>query len=116
MIPLFDMVAFTVSFVLAISWRKQPEFHRRLLLIASCALTAAAFGRFPSGLLPPVVFYAGVDVLILLGVARDLIVDRRIHQVYLCAIPALIVGQIVVMYTNVHRLPYWLRIADAILR
>ena len=115
-VPLFDMVTFTVSFVLAISWRKQPEFHRRLLLIASCALTAAAFGRFPPDLLPPVLFYAGVDVLILLGVARDLIVDRKIHQVYLCAIPGLIVGQIVVVYTGLHHLPYWLRIADAILR
>lgn len=115
-VPLFDMVAFTVPFVLAVSWRKEPEFHRRLILIASCTLTAAAFGRFPPDLLPPVVFYAGVDVLILLGVAHDLIVSRRIHRVYLCAIPALIVGQIVVVYTAVHHLPYWLRIAEAILR
>jgi hypothetical protein len=45
------------------------------------------------------VFYAGVDVLVLLGVARDLIVNRRIHQVYLYGLPALILGQTVVMYT-----------------
>jgi hypothetical protein len=115
-VPLFDMVAFTVSFVPAIWWRKKPELHRRLLLIASCALTAAAFGRFPPNLLPPVAFYAGVDVLVLLGAARDLIVNGRIHRIYLCAIPALIVGQVVVVYTGVHHLPYWLRIADAILR
>jgi hypothetical protein len=115
-VPLFDMVAFTVSFVLAISWRRRPEFHRRLLLIASCALTAAAFGRFPPNLLPPVIFYAGVDVLIVLGAVRDWIVERRIHQVYLWAIPALMVGQIVVVYTGVHHLPYWLRIAEALLR
>lgn len=53
-VPFFDMVAFAVPFALAIYWRKKPEFHRRLLLIASCALTAAAFGRFPPRLLPPV--------------------------------------------------------------
>lgn len=114
-IPLFDMVAFTIPFALAIYWRKKPEFHRRLILIASCALTAAAFGRFPPQLLPPVVFYAGVDVLILLGLAHDLIVNRRIHKVYRYALPAFILGQTVVMYTNTHDSPYWQEIAHSIL-
>jgi hypothetical protein len=116
MVPLFDITAFSITFALGIYWRKKPEFHRRLLLIASCALTAAAFGRFPPHLLPPVVFYAGVDLLILLGVARDLIVNKRIHRVYLYALPAFILGQTVVMYTVTHELPYWLKIANAILR
>jgi len=69
MIPLFDMVAFTGTFALAVYWRKKPEFHRRLILIATCALTAAAFGRFPERLLPSELFYGGADLLILLGVA-----------------------------------------------
>jgi len=114
-IPLFDMICFTVTFALAVYWRKKPEFHRRLILIASCALTAAAFGRFPPQLLPPVVSYAGVDALILLGVARDLIVNRRIHRVYRYALPAFVVGQTVVMYTTVNNLPYWLKIVHAML-
>src|SRR5580658_3013445 len=97
MVPLFDIVCFSITFALAIYWRKKPEFHRRLVLIATCALTAAAFGRFPPQFLPPVVFYAGVDVLILLGVARDLIVNKRIHRVYRYALPAFIAGQTVVM-------------------
>jgi len=63
-----------------------------------------------------VVFYAGVDSLIVLGLARDLIVNRRVHPVYLYALPAFIVGQTVVMYTVVHNSPYWLKIADALLR
>jgi hypothetical protein len=113
-IPFFDIVAFSIPFVLAIYWRKKSEFHRRLLLIASCALTAAAFGRFPPHLLPPVIFYAGVDLLILLGVARDLLVNRRIHPVYLYGLPAFMLGQTVVMYTSIHQLPLWLKIAHAI--
>lgn len=40
-IPFFDMVAFSVPFGLSMYWRKQPEFHRRLILIATCSLTAA---------------------------------------------------------------------------
>jgi len=38
---------FAVPVALAIYWRKKPEFHRRLMLIASCALADAAFGRSP---------------------------------------------------------------------
>jgi hypothetical protein len=46
-VPLFDIVAFAICFGLAILWRKNPERHRRLMLIATCALTGAAFGRMP---------------------------------------------------------------------
>jgi hypothetical protein len=116
MIPLFDMVAFTGTFALAIYWRKKPEFHRRLILIATSALTAAAFGRFPVRLLPRELFYGGVDLLILLGVVRDMIVNQSIHRVYFYALPAFIVGQTIVTYTVFHHLLYWTRIAHAILR
>ena len=115
-ISFFDMTAFTFSFAAAIYWRKRPEFHRRLLLIASCGLTVAAFARFPTYIVPPGWFYAGVDTLILFGVTRDLIFDRRIHAVYLYVFPALVVGQAIVVYTAVHDLPYWVRIGTALLR
>lgn len=114
-IPFFDITCFTVCFALAIYWRKQKEFHRRLILVASCALTAAAFGRFPPQILPPTIFYAGVDLLILLGVARDLIVNRRVHPVYLYVLPIFIVGQTIATYTYLHASPYWLKIARSIL-
>jgi hypothetical protein len=92
-IPFFDMVAFTVAFGLASYWRKKPEVHRRLSLVATCLLTAAAFGRFPTTLIPHYWFYAGVDVLIFLGAVRDLIVTKRIHPVYVFALPLLALGQ-----------------------
>ena len=114
-IPLWDMATFTPAFALAVYWRKKPEFHRRLILIACCALTAASFGRFPPNILPRIVFYAGVDFLILLGVVRDLIVNRSIHQVYRYALPAIILGQIVVMYTATVEPAAWMRIAHAML-
>ena len=115
MIPLLDMVCFSSTFALAIYWRKKPEFHRRLMFVATCALTAASFGRFPQWLLPHDVFYAGVDILILLGVLRDVIVNRRVHPIYLYVLPAFIVSQTVVLYTVNHSLPYWTRIAHSIL-
>jgi hypothetical protein len=114
-VPFFDMLAFTVAFGLAFYWRKKPEFHRRLILIAGCGLTAAAFGRFPSAAMADRWFYAGVDGLILLGVVRDLIVMKRIHPVYLYGLPLLMLGQTAVVYTSLTASPVWMRIAHAIL-
>ena len=99
---LLDLSSFTIPFALAIYWRGTPERHRRLMLIATCALTAAAFVRFPPVFHSWPFFYVGVDSLILLGVLRDLIVNRRIHPVYLCALPTLVVAQLVVMNTILH--------------
>jgi hypothetical protein len=114
-VPLFDMVCFTSTFPLAAYWRKKPELHRRLMLVATCALTAAGFGRFPERILPSHFFYVGVDLLILLGIARDLIVNRTVHRVYLFALPLFIFGQTIVTYIAYHSVPFWLRIAHAIL-
>lgn len=114
-IPLFDMLCFSIAFALAVRARKRPEQHRRLMLIATCALTAAGFGRFPPSVLPPYLFYGGVDLLILCGVARDLIVDRRVHPVYLFVLPPLVVGQAIVTYTAFEAVPSWLTIAHALI-
>ncbi len=116
LVPFFDVFCFTTTFALAIYWRKKPEFHRRLILIASCALTAAGWGRFPGGFFQGNYFYAGVDLLIFLGVVRDWIVNRRVHVVYRYALPAFVVAQTFVMFTVATSQAYWLKIANAILR
>ncbi len=114
-VPFNDIVAFAVTLALAIYWRKKPELHRRMILIATCALTAAGFGRFPWNFFPPIYFYWGVDSLIALGAVRDLIVNRRVHRVYLYALPALFAGQFVATYLAFHNVPSWMTIARAIL-
>ena len=58
--------------------------------------------------------YGGVDLLILMGVARDLILDRRIHQVYLYGLPAFIVGQTVVIFLYQYDWPLCLKITHAV--
>lgn len=113
MVPLWDMICFGTAFGLAIFWRKKPEYHRRLVLIATCALTAAGFGRFPQ--LPGGSFYAGVDALILLGVARDWFVNRRVHTVYLYSLPLIAAGQILVIVTVIRQLHYWIAIANRLI-
>jgi hypothetical protein len=114
-IPLFDITAFALSFALAINLRRKPEMHRRFMLIATCILTAAAFGRFPNHFPPPVDFYYGVDALIFLGVLRDLFVNRRIHKIYLYALPILFFCQSVVLYLVNNHPVFWVKISQSIL-
>jgi hypothetical protein len=113
-ISLWDMVVFTIAFGLAIYWRRKPPFHRRLMYIAVCEFTPAAFGRIPFYPMP-LLFYVGMDCLILLGMARDWIDDGHIHRVYLYALPLLLCGQAVVMYTISQQPPFWYGIAHNLL-
>jgi Na+-transporting NADH:ubiquinone oxidoreductase subunit NqrE len=114
-LSVLDMTSFALPFWLAIYWRKKPEFHRRLVLIATCALTNAAFARFPMMPQPHAWSYAGVDALILLGVARDLIVNRRIHSVYRYALPILIACQIFAVRLAFHHPAWWVNITNTII-
>ena len=74
----------------------------------------AAIGRFDFWFNHSI-FYVGLDCLILLGVMRDLIVDGRVHKVYLYALPALIVLQSVAVYAWKANPAWWQAIAHPIL-
>jgi hypothetical protein len=113
-VPLSDILAFAIFLGLAILSRKTPERHRRLMLIGSCVLTGAAFGRMPL-MHPPLYFYSGIDGLILLGALRDLVVSRRVHTVYLIALPLLVAAQAVAAQVFLHRAAFWMRVAHALL-
>jgi len=113
-IPFFDMIAFGVLLALAIYWRTKPELHRRLVFVATCALMDAPIGRFDY-LFNNNLFYPCLDLLMLLGVARDLLVDRRVHKVYVYALPLLIVGQTAAVYMWRHDPSWWQAITHAIL-
>jgi hypothetical protein len=114
-VPFADMIVFGSCVALAIYWRKKPEYHRRLVFIASCHLMDAAFGRFEF-LFNHNLFYLALDGLIVLGMARDWTVDKRIHKVYLYALPSLIVVQSLATYTWRINPPWWQAITQAILR
>ena len=113
-IPFYDMIAFGVCIALAIYWRTKPELHRRLIFIATCSLMDAAFGRFDY-LFNNNLFFPCLDLVIILGVVRDLLVDRRVHKVYLYAAPLLIVGQSLSMYMWRSNPSWWQGITRAIL-
>jgi hypothetical protein len=113
-IPFFDIAAFGTFLTLAIAWRKKPELHRRLLFIATSLLLHAPLDRFDFIFNHNLGFFC-LDLVIGLGVMRDLLVRRRIHRVYLIALPALTALEALVIFTWRSEASWWVRIAHAIL-
>lgn len=113
-IPFGDMLIFSVLVGLAIYWRRKPEYHRRLFLIATCGLLDAAFGRF-NYLDKHTLYCFAADAFILLGVARDLLVNRRVHIVYRVALPSMVVLQAVMIYLYRGAPAWWSNIGKALL-
>lgn len=113
-VPFGDMVMFGICVGLAIQWRKKPELHRRLLFIASCALLDAAFGRI-AYIFNNNLFYPALDAVILLGVARDLVVNRSIHKVYRVALPLMVVFQGIIIYLWRGSPGWWLSFCHRVL-
>jgi uncharacterized membrane protein YhaH (DUF805 family) len=107
-IPFNDMIFFTGSLAAAAWWRKRPDVHRRLVFIATCLLTAAAFARFPFNTVLALRWYAGVDLLLLLGVAYDLARHGRVHVAYALALPPILGGQVVAMWLFLAGPHWWL--------
>ena len=92
----------------------QARLHRRLLFIATCSLLDAPFGRIDY-IFNNSLFYVFVDSVILLGVVRDLLVNRRIHKVYLVALPLIIAFHVAIVYVWRAAPAWWLSITRAIL-
>jgi len=113
-IPFYDMAAFATLVTLAILWRAKCEMHRRLIFVATCLLLDAAFARFDF-IFDHNFFLFCPDLLIGLGVVRDLLVNRRIHRVYVIALPALIVLQGLATVVWRSEAAWWVRIAHGIL-
>lgn len=91
-IPIIGIIAFSV--VIFASWRarRRPDAHKRLIMIATMGLVAAAFGRFPWGRigLPPAAgAMTGVGALLLIMMAFELLTLRRIHRSTMWAAPVI---------------------------
>jgi hypothetical protein len=96
-IPLFDMLVFAPLVAAAVWYRHRPETHKRLMLLATVSLLAAAVARLPTALAaagPP--FYFGVvDLLILTAVLYDIVARRKVHPVYVWGGLAILASQVI---------------------
>jgi hypothetical protein len=109
-----DMIIFGACMGLAIYFRKRPEYHRRLVFMASCQLMQAVFVRFHSIGVHDL-FYPALDLLIVAGMLRDVIVDGRVNRIYRYAFPAVIVLQAGATYLERMNPSWWQAATRAIL-
>ena len=109
-----DMIIFGACMALAIYFRKRPEYHRRLVFMASCQLMQAALVRFHY-IGYHNLFYPALDVLIVTGMLRDLVVDGRVNRIYLYVFPVMIVLQAWSTYLERLNPSWWQAATQAIL-
>jgi hypothetical protein len=116
---LWDMLAFSILFSLAVLCRKRSEYHRRFMFLATSGLMGAAFSRFPAlepSLTPKFwvdfrALYAGIIALMLIAIARDLIVQRRVHVVYRVAVPFIVAGQLLAIALSDAPPAFWITLS-----
>jgi len=89
--PFSDMLVFPILFYLALAYRKQPELHKRLMVLACCMLTIPGAARMfflgdpPNILVMELIFLSPVYI----GILRDWIVERRVYAVYVIGLAGL---------------------------
>lgn len=112
-IPLGDMVLFGGFFGAAILYRRKPEIHKRLILLATVALLFAAIGRlsFLLGQGPVALLVWLSPVLVAIG--YDGVANRRLHPTYAIGLVVLVIGFARITLVQSES---WLRIGRALLR
>jgi hypothetical protein len=90
--PLLDMLAFAPVFAAAVYYRRKPQLHKRLMVVAATLLLIAAVGRipFPAELRTLLVIHAVWASPILLAMAHDLWRERRVHPAYVIGLVVLV--------------------------
>lgn len=109
-----DLIIFGTCMAMAVHFRKQPEYHRRLVFLATCQMMQATFVRLPSFGYHDL-FFPALDVLIVAGMLRDVVVDGRVNRSYQYVFPAMIVLQAWATYLERVNPSWWQDATHAIL-
>ena len=96
-LPFGEMVAFASLVGAALLLRKRPEYHKRLMLLATLAMLAPAMARLPIDFLDefgPPAHFALTDLVILAFVVHDTVKTRRLHPAFAAGLVFIIVVQV----------------------
>ena len=92
--PLLSMVVFGGFVGAAVWYRRRPETHKRLMLLATIGILDAAVARWRTPLVATSVgFYGLTDAFILAAILYDAATRRRIHPVYIWGALVIVVFQ-----------------------
>lgn len=102
---LATMLLFASFYAAALVYRRQPAYHKRLIVVASAAgMGAAAFRIFAQAfgqvgwILPASI--AATNLFILAGMLLDLRREGRIHRVYLVGLPVCLLVELGLFYST----------------
>ena len=114
--PLFSMVVFPTLVAAAVYFRRRPQTHKRLMLLATISLLDAAVARWPLAIVATSgwAFYVLTDLFIVAAVLYVLASRRRVDPVYLWGGLLIVAGQL--LRTVVGETETWHAIARAILQ
>jgi len=105
-VPLFDLVMFTIFFGAAIYYRKQSAEHKRLMLLTAINFLPPAIARIPNAslrALGPLWFFGFPTLLALICLAMDTRRYGRMNRIFLVGIALLVasyVGRLALMPTS----------------
>jgi hypothetical protein len=93
-VPIFDMILFPTFVWLAIAQRRNPQTHKRWMLLATVNLVTAAIARWPGVLdLGPLAFFGLTDLFVVALAIWDFRTRGRLHPVTLWGGLLIIVSQ-----------------------
>ncbi len=83
--PVLALAVFATLVAAAVALRTRPEWHKRLMLLATISILDPAVGRWPVQGLgdSPLAYYGITDAFIAVAVLYDLLSRRRVSPVYL---------------------------------
>jgi hypothetical protein len=81
-VPLGDMLVFAILVGAGFYYRRRPDVHKRLMLLATISILAAAIARLPFAIMQagPPAFFGLTDLFVAACFLYDLITLRRIHR------------------------------------
>jgi hypothetical protein len=81
-VPLGDMFLFAILVSAGFNYRRRPDVHKRLMMLATISILAAAIARLPFAIMQagPPAFFGLTDVFVLACISYDLITLKRVHR------------------------------------
>jgi FtsH-binding integral membrane protein len=111
-LPLSDIFVFGTMVTVALVKRRQPDLHKRLMLLATISLLTAAVARFlvQLGLGGPIGLFLATDLFVLALVIYDVLARGRVHPATLWGGAAVVIFKPV--FVAIGFTPPWLAFAD----
>lgn len=118
-VPIANVIAFTILASAALVSRKDASTHKRLILLATTVIAGVGYSRwwgeglyaaFGDGLWGMIInTYTGTNLLLAGAVAYDLVTRKRVHRVYEIGVPMLLLSELAV--SLIYHAPEWLPVA-----